>query len=151
MKRTSAVPLILLLSAASACRSEPFVPEDGSTAGPATQAEMGRGVSSFTGRLDGLDGHSATGRVEVTVDSAGVATVRLFPDFASHEVPDPHLYLNTAPTVHRGRPLRIGVLRASRGEQRYTFRTENAPFSHLVIWCNRYDVGVASAALVPTR
>ena len=65
-------------------------------------------------------------------------------------MPDPQLYLNTEPDPNRGRPLRFARLRSFSGAQSYTFRVPaDAAYTYVLLWCDRYNVGVGIAALDP--
>jgi hypothetical protein len=138
-----------------ACRDS-FVPHPANEALPVATAPTAPApvAARSGGRITGLAGHRAAGSVTLRVDGDGVAVLTMHDDFVMDAQPDPHVYLNTEPTVHRGAPLRVGALAQSRGGHRYVFRLPagGAPtkYTHVVIWCNRYDVGLAQAPLAST-
>ena len=104
-------------------------------------------VVALSGRFRGLEGHSASGGVTFRV-SDGSGELIFGEDFSSTPVPDPHVYLATEPDANRGSRLRIATLARSRGAHRYAFRLpEGVQYAFVLIWCDKYNVGVGAARL----
>ena len=105
------------------------------------------GGVALGGRFAGLAGHSASGGVTFRV-SDGTAELIFGEDFSSTPVPDPHVYVSTEPDANRGSRLRIATLASSRGAQRYAFRLpEGVQHGFVLVWCDKYNVGVGAARL----
>ncbi len=99
------------------------------------------------GSFAGLAGHSARGGVTVSV-SGNVARITLDSTFSSTSVPDPYLYLNTTANANTGQPLRISRLVSRLGGQEYTVRIPvGIAYSHVLVWCDAFNVGVGAAGL----
>jgi hypothetical protein len=101
------------------------------------------------GSFVGLAGHSARGGVTVSV-SGNTVTITLDSTFSSTSVPDPHLYLNTTANANTGQPLRISRLSSRLGAQVYAARVPvGIAYSHVLVWCDAFNVGVGAAGLSP--
>ncbi len=105
------------------------------------------GPAGATGRFGGLAGHSASGGVTFRMGDAGGELI-FGEDFRSSPVPDPHVYVATEPDANRGDRLRIAPLHRSSGAQQYAFRLpEGSSYAYVLVWCDRYNVGVGAARL----
>jgi len=102
-----------------------------------------------TPALTGRVGHEAGGGVTVEFRSDNVAVITLLADFSASRVPDPQLYLNTDGNPNRGRPIRFARLDAFAGTQRYLVQLPQNPpaYTHVLLWCDRYNQGVGAARL----
>lgn len=101
------------------------------------------------GSFVGLAGHSARGGVTVSV-SGDAVTITLDSTFSSTSVPDPYLYLNTTANANTGQPLRISRLGSRLGAQVYAARIPiGIDYSHVLVWCDAFNVGVGAAGLSP--
>ena len=99
------------------------------------------------GSFGGLAGHSARGGVTVSI-AGNVATITLDSTFSSTSVPDPYLYLNTTANANTGQPLRISRLVSRLGGQAYTVQIPvGIAYSHVLVWCDAFNVGVGAAGL----
>ncbi len=123
------------------------VPVDPSTPpGPGQPPPTGTTLL-LSGRFSGLAGHSARGGVTVSV-SGNVATITLDSTFSSTSVPDPYLYLNTTANANAGQPIRIARLSSRMGAQVYAARIPTGViYSHVLVWCDAFNVGVGAAGL----
>jgi Electron transfer DM13 len=95
-------------------------------------------------------GYNVTGVVTLTVQN-GVAQLDFSSDFSIASTPGPFVYLNSDANPNRGQPLRIAALRNRTGAQRYTFHMPaGVRYTHVVIWCDPFNVGMAQAVLPTT-
>lgn len=110
-------------------------------------AEVGPVTGTRSGQLVGISGHQARGTARLIVrDTVGV--VEFSADFVVDAVPGPFVYVNTTADANTGRPLRVSALRANSGAQSYAFRVPaGATFSHVLVWCDPFNVGVGAAPL----
>lgn len=150
--RSTALPSLLVLWAlpllGSACGAEtPMAPnaeevEEVPEDIPASRTSVG----TFTG----LAGHAAQGRVTFTV-RGDVGTITFHDSFSSSSVPDPWVYVNTNDDANQGSALRVARLRMASGGQQYSFRipADGPAYRYVLVWCDRYNVGVGAAALDP--
>lgn len=103
----------------------------------------------YTGRVSALDGHDASGSVRVSVEES-VATITFGRDFRSERGPDVHVYLSRSPNYRKGDLVYVAKLQRARGAQRYSVRIQgDSRVSHVIVWCKKFDVGIARAPLSP--
>lgn len=127
-----------------ACTPTPPTAPDAEPLPPAPSDDSGVTAS---GRFGGLDGHTASGGVTFRVTNGGGELI-FAEDFRSSRVPDPHVYVATDPDANRGTRLRIATLVSNAGAQRYAFRIpEGVRFAYVLVWCDKYNVGVGAARL----
>lgn len=137
----------LVLIATVACsNAEPPTALDAIAATPSTPLPNGTGsTASFT-----RTGYSVTGMVTLTVQG-GVAQLDFSSDFTIASTPGPFVYLNTDANANRGQPLRVAALRNRTGGQRYTFQIPSGVrYTHVLIWCDPFNAGMAQAVIPPT-
>jgi Electron transfer DM13 len=95
-------------------------------------------------------GYNVTGTATLTVED-GVAQLDFSENFSIARTPGPFVYLNTNANPNMGQPLRVGALRSLTGAQRYTFQIPaGVRYTHVIIWCDPFNVGMAQAAIPPT-
>jgi hypothetical protein len=143
---TARIGVLLLLAG---CSITPPTAPDAMEVDPPPPDTSGTAATIQAGTFVGLAGHSARGGVTVRI-LGDVVTITLDSSFTSSAVPDPHLYLNTTANANTGQPLRISPLASRRGVQAYTVRIPvGVPYNHVLVWCDRYNVGVGAARLSP--
>ncbi len=134
------LPVIGLLLGCSASPplapdAKPIDPNGPPPAGPTVEAQ-------FVGV-----GHRAAGRVRLTMGE-GKGRLEFQGDFSVEAVPSPYIYLNTTNTPNSGTPLRVALLRANGGAQQYDFEIPaGVQYGWILIWCDRFNVPVAEAAI----
>ncbi len=102
----------------------------------------------FEGTFRGVAGHKAGGGYQV-LQREGRWVVRMTESFASEKVPDGHVYLsNHAESLGRD-AYHVNRLIHRNGEQEYLLPEDIDPtvFKFLLVWCVRFDVGVAAGPL----
>jgi hypothetical protein len=102
----------------------------------------------YQGNFRGVAGHDAGGGYEVVLRD-GRYLVRMTESFASEKVPDGHVYLsNHAESLGRD-AYHVNRLIRRNGEQEYLLPEDIDPtaFKFLLVWCVRFDVGVAAGPL----
>lgn len=141
------VSLGVLAALVAACSVDPPLAPDAEPVPDAEPMPGGGGGEARAGQFSGLAGHRASGGVRFTV-AGEVGTITFEGDFSSTRVPDPHVYVNTNANANRGSPLRVARLGQPAGAQTYTFRVSpGVAYSHVLVWCDRYNVGVGAAPL----
>ena len=94
--------------------------------------------------------YNATGSVTMAV-SNNVATLTFSSDFTVDQTPGPFVYVNTTNNPNSGMPLRVGALKNRSGAQVYSFQVPSGvKYTHVLIWCDPFNVGMADAAIAPT-
>jgi hypothetical protein len=102
----------------------------------------------YQGNFRGVAGHDAGGGYEVVLRD-GRYVVRMTESFASEKVPDGHVYLsNHAESLGRD-AYHVNRLIRRNGEQEYLLPEDIDPtaFKFLLVWCVRFNVGVAAGPL----
>ncbi len=62
------------------------------------------------------------------------------------------MYLSRSPNYRKGDRVYVARLRRAWGAQSYSVRLPGgAPFSHVIVWCRKFDVGIAQAPAVAGR
>ena len=137
--------VVLIATAACSSAEAPTAPNAVPTT-PDTPLSNGTGVTaSFT-----RTGYNVTGMATLTVEN-GVAQLDFSADFSIASTPGPFVYLNTDANPNRGQPLRVSALRNRTGAKRYTFQIPaGVRYTHVIIWCDPFNVGMAHAVLPPT-
>jgi hypothetical protein len=139
--------LTLLFVATAACNSaEPPTAPDAVPVAPGTPNPGGMGVSASFVRT----GYNVSGQATLVIEN-GVAQLDFSSDFAIAQTPGPFVYLNTSANPNAGQPIRVGALRSRTGAQRYTFQVPaGVRYTHVIIWCDPFNVGMAHAVIPPT-
>jgi len=128
------------------CGAEPPTALDAVIVDPSGGEAPADGVTARWTRVR----YNATGSVTLAIRN-GVATLRFSPDFTVDQTPGPFVYLNTTNNANTGRALRVGALRARRGEQVYTFQVPaGVQYTHVLIWCDPFNVPMVEAVIPPT-
>jgi Electron transfer DM13 len=137
----------LALGVVAACsNAEPPTATNATPVTPDGPLSGGLGVTASFMRT----GYNVTGTATLVIDK-GVAQLDFSPDFSIASTPGPFVYLNTDANPNRGQPLRVAALRARTGAQRYTFQVPaGVRYSHVIIWCDPFNVGMAQAVIPPT-
>jgi len=99
------------------------------------------------GAFAGLDGHKAGGTFEITT-AGGKSELRLGKDFSVEKGPAVYVVLSQG---EQGGPtgLRLGKLKKFSGEQTLAIPsgTDLSGYSHVVLWCKKYDATMGAAPL----
>jgi len=104
-------------------------------------------MASGKGTLQGAEGHEAAGGFEM--HGAGAERhVRFGSDFKVERGPDVHVVLSRGPKVSDG-DLYLGKVKRFSGAADYAVppNADLASYTHLVLWCKKYSVAMASAPL----
>lgn len=130
------------------CRpTPPTAPDAMLTEQPSAVAPAAPSAGGRAGTFTGIQGHSATGGVALSVAN-GIATLVFDARFSATPVPDPYVYVADMADANSGRRLRVARLVSSTGTQSYRFALPNdSAYTHVLVWCDRYNVGVADAML----
>ena len=102
----------------------------------------------YHGNFRSVAGHDVGGGYQVLLRD-GRWVVRMMENFTSEKVPDGHVYLsNHAETLGRD-AFHVNRLVRRNGEQEYLLPEDIDPtaFRFLLVWCVRFDVGVAAGPL----
>jgi hypothetical protein len=92
-------------------------------------------------------GYAVTGSVTLVRDSTG-ALLTFSGDFSIMQTPGPTVYLNTTANPNTGQPLRLGALKSISGAQSYAVRLPaGVAYTHVLIWCDPFNVPMAQAVL----
>ncbi len=104
-------------------------------------------VMAPRGTFTGLEDHKAGGTFEIATAS-GKRELRLGKDFSVDKGPDIYVVLSKGET---GGPtgLALGKLKKLRGEQTLNIPagTDLANYTHVVLWCKKYDANMGAAPL----
>lgn len=102
----------------------------------------------FQGEFRGVAGHEAGGGYQV-LQQDGRWIIRLTDSFTSEKVPDGHVYLSNASEALGRDAYHVNRLVRRAGLQDYELPEDVDPtaFKYLLIWCVRFDVGVATSPL----
>jgi Electron transfer DM13 len=135
-----------LLGVLFACgKASPPTAPDAAPVVPGT-GPVGPGVS---GRFTKVQ-YDVTGTATLAVEN-GVAKLDISSDFGIMQTPGPFVYLNTTGNPNSGQPLRVGALKSLRGAQTYTFQVPaGVRYTHVLIWCDPFNVGMAQAQIPAT-
>lgn len=116
-------------------------------AGGAVLLTTGRGLAQArSGALKGVAGHDATG--SVTLRKRGAAwSVEFSGDYSVTRAPDP--YVGFGSPGRYARRTQFAKMRATSGAQSYRVPAGIDPTKHgaVWVWCKRFDVPIAVAAL----
>lgn len=102
----------------------------------------------YQGTFRSVAGHEAGGNYRV-LKRDGRWVVRMTESFTTEKVPDGHVYLsNHAESLGRD-AYHVNRLIRRNGEQEYPLPDDIDPtqFKFLLVWCVRFDVGVAAGPL----
>jgi len=119
-------------------------------AGAQDQPDMVADSVVYQGNFRSVAGHDVGGGYQVLLRD-GRWVVRMMENFTSEKVPDGHVYLsNHAETLGRD-AFHVNRLVRRNGEQEYVLPEDIDPtaFRFLLVWCVRFDVGVAAGLLEP--
>jgi len=99
-----------------------------------------------TGMLSGYPKHNASGKVSITKDGMGKATLELT-GIRVDKVPDGRVYLAKGGDHTKG--IELGKLTQFTGDVRFPIPTGTMAddYDSVVIWCKKFDVGIGKATL----
>lgn len=100
---------------------------------------------SRTGTLTGIEGHNASGTVKLQATETGA--VLLLRDIEVDKVPDGRVYLGKGGDHRRG--VELGRLEQFSGDLSFAVAddVELGAYDSVVIWCEKFDVGIGRAML----
>lgn len=98
-------------------------------------------------RFTPVGNHKASGGFDVVPDN-GKQVLRFTPDFSLGKAPDPYVVLSRTASVDQ-QSLYLGRVKAFSGVATFAIPagTDLASFSHVVIWCKKFNVALADAPL----
>ncbi len=99
------------------------------------------------GHFSAVGNHKASGGFEVIPEN-GKHVLRLTPDFSLAKAPDPYVVLSRTASVDQ-QSLYLGRVKSFSGVATFAIPagTDLASFSHVVIWCKKFNVALADAPL----
>ncbi|MEP6689314.1 MAG: DM13 domain-containing protein [Gemmatimonadales bacterium] len=100
------------------------------------------------GMIGGAEGHKAGGAFEITTAN-GKSQVKLGDDFTVEKGPDVYVLLSRSEKGGPNGTVNLGKLQKFGGAQAYAVPagTDLSEFSHLVLWCKKYNVTMGTASL----
>ncbi|MEO8227258.1 MAG: DM13 domain-containing protein [Gemmatimonadota bacterium] len=100
------------------------------------------------GMIGGAGGHKASGAFEITTTD-GKSQVKLGDDFSVEKGPDVYVLLSRSAKGGQSGSVNLGKLMKFSGAQTFDVPagTKLSGFSHLVLWCKKYNVTMATASL----
>jgi hypothetical protein len=98
-----------------------------------------------TGTISPYKGHSASGTASITQDMGH--TFLELTNIRVDKVPDGHVYLTKGTDHTTG--LELGLLEQFTGNVRFPIpgNVKTGEYDSVVIWCNKFDVGIGKATL----
>lgn len=143
MRVSQSFSVVLLALLASCSSAEPPMAPNATPLTPDTPLSNGAATSAPFTRT----GYDVSGMATLIIDKDR-AQLDFSSDFAIANTPGPFIYLNTEANPNRGRPLRVAALRSRTGAQRYTFQVPaGVRYTHVIIWCDPFNVAMAHAVL----
>jgi hypothetical protein len=102
----------------------------------------------FEGTFRSVAGHQAGGDYQI-LQRQGRWVVRMTESFTTEKVPDGHVYLSNHPEALGRDAYHVNRLIRRNGVQEYLLPEDIDPtaFKFLLVWCVRFDVGVAAGPL----
>ncbi len=107
-------------------------------------------VPVYTGIFEGVAGHEAGGSY-VILRRGNSWVVRMNEDFTSEKVPDGWVALSDWPEALDSKAQKFSKLLQRQGQHEYLLPEGIDPgdFKYLLVWCQRFTVGVAQGRLQP--
>lgn len=104
-------------------------------------------AKSLHGSFTGVGNHTVSGGFELVTEN-GKQLLRFTQDFSLSKAPDPYVVLSRTAGVDQ-QSLYVGRVKSFSGVATFAIPagTDLARFSHVVIWCKRFKVGLADAPL----
>lgn len=111
-------------------------------------AGMAMKESSAEGPFTGVNGHRVSGTAHL-VSSEGKRRLHFTPDFSLEKAPDVYVTLTNGPKPEKDASVVVAKLTHLAGEQTFDLPADTDPgrYSHVVLWCKKYSVALAQAAL----
>lgn len=102
----------------------------------------------YQGEFKSVAGHDAGGEFQI-LKRDSVWVVRMMENFTTEKVPDGHVYFSDQPETLTRNAVHVSRLVRRAGEYEYILPEDFDPtaFKYLLVWCVRFDVGVAAGAL----
>ncbi len=102
---------------------------------------------SLHGSFTGVGNHKVSGGFEVVTEQ-GKQVLRFTQDFSLSRAPDPYVVLSRTVGIDQ-QSLYVGRVKSFSGVSTFAIPagTDLASFSHVVIWCKKFKVGLADAPL----
>ncbi len=118
---------------------------------PGLQSQEGAdtaGTVVYQGTFVGVEGHEAGGGFAI-IKRGDNWYARTLEDFTSQKVPDGHVYFSDDPLAIDGNSVYVSPLHRRVGIDEYELPEGVDPgsFKYLIIWCGRFDVGVAAGEM----
>ena len=103
----------------------------------------------YRGTFVGVEGHDAGGSFAI-IQRGDNWYARTLEDFTSEKVPDGHVYFSDEPDGIDVNALYLGVLHKREGVDEYEIPqgVDPASFKYFIVWCGRFDVGVAAGEML---
>lgn len=101
-----------------------------------------------TGAFTGAHGHRVSGSY-MLIEQDGKQFIKLGPDFDLDGAPDPYVVLSATDKGSGNHTLNLGPLKQIKGSSLFeiTAGTDLKPYKQVVIWCKKFNVTLAQAAL----
>jgi len=102
----------------------------------------------YAGTFRSVAGHQAGGDFQV-VRRGNQWVVKMMANFTTEKVPDGHVYFSDQPEQLTRGAVHVGRLYQREGAHEYPLPDGLDPtaFKYLLVWCVRFDVGVAAGTL----
>ena len=115
---------------------------------PALRAQQDEAMTKDQGTFAGADGHKASGAVHLVASGTG-HLLHFTPDFSVERGPDVYVTLTDSTRRVTSQSLVVGKLTRFSGEQTHDLPAgaELGRYTHVVLWCKKYDVRMGEAAL----
>ncbi len=100
------------------------------------------------GMFAGDHDHKVSGGYSI-VEKGGKQSLVLADDFLLDGAPDPYVVLSADDMGSGGRTLNLGALTRKKGSSTFAIPagTDLAQYTHVLVWCKKYNVTLGSAAL----
>ena len=120
---------------------------------PGLQSQEGADTTAtivYHGTFVGVEGHDAGGGFAI-IRRGDIWYAQTLEDFTSQKVPDGHVYFSDDPLAIDGNSVYVSPLHRRVGVDEYELPEGVDPgsFKYLIIWCGRFDVGVAAGEMAP--
>ena len=113
-------------------------------------SDSSEAVVVYQGSFSGVAGHEAGGSYAI-IKRDGHWVIRMNEDFTSEKVPDGWVALSDWPEALDSKSQKFSRLIQREGEQEYVLPEGIDPgdFKYLLVWCQRFSVGVAQGRIQP--
>jgi Electron transfer DM13 len=143
--RSSLISLVVCVVLAACSKASPPTAPDAAPIQP-DAGPIGPGVTANFVRVQ----YNVTGTATLAVAN-GVAKLDFSSNFSIMQTPGPFVYINTTNNPNTGSPLRVAALKSLTGAQTYTFAVPaGVRYTHILIWCDPFNVAMAQAVIPAT-